>query len=75
MEDRYSNDFAIFGDPIVYPVKTTHLDTVIEEDEVESSVDSTEDTRPHSTLHQAGDSGLSRSIVDVEREANGLVRR
>jgi hypothetical protein len=75
MEERYSNDFTIFGDPLVYPVKTTHLDTVIEEDEVESSADSTEDTRPRSTLHRAGDSRRTRSIVDVEREANGLVRR
>jgi hypothetical protein len=53
----------------------THLDTVIEEDEVESSADSIEDTRPRSTLHRASDSRRTRSIVDVEREANGLVRR
>jgi hypothetical protein len=75
MEDTCSNDLETFAEPVLYPLKSTHLETVLEVDEVESSADSTEYTTTGSTLHQTLDPARTRSIVDVEREPNGLVRR
>jgi hypothetical protein len=31
MEERCLNDFTNFGDPVLYPLKTAHLETVLEE--------------------------------------------
>jgi hypothetical protein len=75
MEETCSNDFTFFAEPVLYPLKSAHLETVLEVDEVESSTDSTEYTTTRSTLHQTLESARTRSIVDVEREPNGLVRR
>jgi hypothetical protein len=60
---------------LLFASQNTWLETVVEEDEVESLGDSTEDNASGHGINRSVDLGRRENIVHVERDPNGLVRR
>ncbi|KAM0858644.1 hypothetical protein ACQ4PT_047701 [Festuca glaucescens] len=73
MGDCITEEEQFVGRSVMFARHTTCLDTVVEEDEVESSGDSSEYNATGHGINKSIDLGHTQNMVHVERDPNGLV--